>query len=132
MAVGLGMPLESCERFMMELAIEGFVRYSLDKREVEVLPKTNEYILNHSNRRDYDVIKFLSSVEKGMNAEINLFDFDMEVFGVNTIALSDSQKVALFPYSNKVLIHENLNFDFDGAKVHGAGMESVNGFYQYN
>ena len=114
MAVGLGMPLESCERFMMELAIEGFVRYSLDKREVEVLPKTNEYILNHSNRRDYDVIKFLSSVEKGMNAEINLFDFDMEVFGVNTIALSDSQKVALFPYSNKVLIHENLNFDFDG------------------
>ena len=114
MAVGLGMPLESCERFMMELAIDGFVRYSLDRREVEVLPKTTEYILNHSNRRDFDVIRFLSNVGKGMNAKVSLLDFDLEVFGVSTIALSDSQKVALYPESNKVLIHENLNFDFDG------------------
>ena len=114
MAVGLEMPLESCERFMMELAIDGFVRYSLDKKEVEVLPKTTEYILNNSNRRDYDVIRFLSNVEKGMNARISLLDFDMEVFGVSTIALSDSQRVALYPESNGVLIHKNLNFDFDG------------------
>ncbi|CAI8308174.1 MAG: Uncharacterised protein [Owenweeksia sp. TMED14] len=114
MAVGLGMPLESCERFLMELAIDGFVRYGLEKREVEVLPKTTEYILNNSNGRDYDVIRFLSSVGKGMNAMVSLLDFDMEVWGVRTIALSDSQKVALYPESQKVLIHKNLNFDFDG------------------
>ena len=98
----------------MELAIDGFVRYGLEKREVEVLPKTTEYILNNSNGRDYDVIRFLSSVGKGMNAMVSLLDFDMEVWGVRTIALSDSQKVALYPESQKVLIHKNLNFDFDG------------------
>ena len=39
----------------------------------------------------------------------------MEVVGVQTIiALSDSQKVALYPTQQKVLIHKGLNFDFDG------------------
>lgn len=114
MAVGLGMPLEPCGRFMMELAVQGFVRYDVDKRLIDVLPKTSEYILNHDNRRDYDVIRFVSDVAQGMNARISLLSFDMEVVGVQTIALSDSQKVALYPTQQKVLIHKGLNFDFDG------------------
>ena len=114
MAVGLGMPLEPCGRFMMELAIQGFVRYDIDKKLIDVLPKTSEYILNHDNRRDYDVIRFVSEVAQGMNARISLLNFDMEVVGVQIIALSDSQKVALYPTQQKVLIHKGLNFDFDG------------------
>ena len=114
MAVGLGMPLEPCGRFMMELAVQGFVRYDIEKRLIDVLPKTSEYILNHDNRRDYDVIRFVSEVAQGMNARLSLLNFDMEVVGVQTIALSDSQKVALYPTQQKVLIHKGLNFDFDG------------------
>ena len=114
MAVGLGMPLEPCGRFMMELAVQGFVRYDVDKKLIDVLPKTSEYILDHDNRRDYDVIRFVSDVAQGMNARLSLLSLDMEVVGVQTIALSDSQKVALFPLQQKVLIHKGLNFDFDG------------------
>ncbi|NDD47909.1 MAG: hypothetical protein EBZ31_06140, partial [Flavobacteriia bacterium] len=43
MAVGLGMPLEPCGRFMMELAVQGFVRYDVEKKVIDVLPKTSEY-----------------------------------------------------------------------------------------
>lgn len=114
MAVGLGMPLEPCGRFMMELAVQGFVHYDIEKQRIDVLPKTSEYILNHDNRRDYDVIRFVSDVAQGMNARLSLLSFDMEVVGVQTIALSDSQKVALYPTQQKVLIHQGLNFDFDG------------------
>ncbi len=114
MAVGLGMPLEPCGRFMMELAVQGFVRYDVEKKVIDVLPKTSEYILDHDNRRDYDVIRFVSEVAQGMNARLSLLSLDMEVVGVQTIALSDSQKVALFPTQQKVLIHKGLNFDFDG------------------
>ncbi len=113
-AIGMGMPVDPCERLMMEYHLQGFVRYHTEDRTLEVLPKTGEYVLNHRKKRDYDVIRFESVVPDGMNAELNLLNFDLEVVGVDRIWLSDSQKVSLHPTSGRLLIHEVLDFDFDG------------------
>ena len=113
-AVGMGMPVDPCERLMMEYHLQGFVRYYTEDRSLEVLPKTGEYVLNHRKKRDYDVIRFESVVPEGMNAELNLLNFDLEVVGVDRIWLSDSQKVSLHPTTGRILIHEGLDFDFDG------------------
>ena len=113
-AIGMGMPVDPCERLMMEYHLQGFVRYRTEDRSLEVLPKTGEYVMNHRKKRDYDVIQFESVVPEGMNAELNLLNFDLELAGVDRIWLSDSQKVSLHPVGGRLLLHEGLDFDFDG------------------
>jgi hypothetical protein len=119
MAVGLGISLERCELFMMDLAVQGFVHFDMKKQRIDVLPKTGEYIQDHRKERDYDVIRFISEVPEGMNARLSLLNNDLEVVGIQNITLSDHQEVNLFPEEERVLIHKNLDFDFDGKVVAG-------------
>jgi hypothetical protein len=113
-AVGMGMPAEPCERLMMDYHIKGFVRYNSERKELEILPKTTDYVLNHKKKRDFDVIRFESVVPEGMNAELDLLTNDVVLAGVDRIWLSDSQKVSLHPTSGEILLHKGLDFDFDG------------------
>jgi hypothetical protein len=113
-AYHLKMDKSDAHRFMMNMSVLGFVEYSVQKREGYIKDKVFEYILNAKGKRDYDVIQFVSRLEQGANAMLSLEDYSMEVEGIKSIALSDSQKVGLFPYGEKIIIHENLNFDFSG------------------
>ena len=114
MASALSMSVPACDIFMMELALQGFVRYSPDTRWIEVQPKTQEYILNNVGRRDYDVIRFVSEVAEGMNAKISFLNNEMELVGIQNLTVSDSQKVALFPVNQRILVKKGLDFDFNG------------------
>lgn len=100
--------------FMMNMSIYGFVKYDLQKREAHFNDKIFEYIQNFKKERDYDVIRFVSNLSQGSNATLSLLNFDMEINGVRAVALSDSQKVGLFPANQKIIVHKDLNFDFDG------------------
>tara|TARA_R110002050_G_scaffold294021_1_gene451301 strand:- start:7320 stop:11741 length:4422 start_codon:yes stop_codon:yes gene_type:complete len=113
-AYHLKMDKSDAHRFMMQMSVLGFVEYSVQKREGYIKDKVFEYILNAKGLRDYDVIQFVSRLEQGTNATLSLEDYAMEVEGIKSIALSDSQRVGLFPYGEKIIIHENLNFDFSG------------------
>ncbi len=100
--------------FMMQMSILGFVNYDLDTRQVVLRDKIFDYIANYQKKRDYDVIQFVSNTSKEANASLSLLDYGLEIEGVKAIALSDSQKVGLFPYGEKIKVYEGLNFDFDG------------------
>ena len=113
-AQSMGMPFEPCERLMMDYHLKGFVRYDVKSRSVEILPKAEEYVLNHKKKRDFDVIQFESIVPDGMNAELDLLTNDIRLVGVDRIWLSDSQKVSLHPTTGEILLHQGLDFDFDG------------------
>lgn len=115
----LRMSERDCERFLMLMMIEGFVDYDMNKRTVTVRDKTYDYLNNFAKKRDYDVIRFVSGLTSGANAKLSLLNYDMEVSGIRAIALSDSQKVALFPTEGKIIIQENLDFKFDGAITAG-------------
>lgn len=114
----LRMDKKNAHIFMMKLSVYGLVRYDLDNRTGTFKDKVFEYIDNYEEKRDYDVIQFVSSIS-GSNATLSLLDYSMEIEGINTIALSDSQKVRLFPKNKKITVYENLNFDFDGKIVAG-------------
>ena len=110
----LRMGKQPAHRFMLEMTVQGFVYYDQEKEEITIKDKVFNYLNNINEKRDYDVIRFVSGLKSGANATISLENFDMEVRGVNAIALSDSQKVALFPAGRKITVHEGLDFDFDG------------------
>lgn len=100
--------------FLLQMSVLGFVDYDVDTKIAHINDKVYDYIANFEKTRDYDVIRFVSNLSSGSNAKLSLLNYDMEIEGVNAIALSDSQKVGLFPKGGKITVHENLNFDFDG------------------
>lgn len=113
-AYHLKMDQSDAHRFLMQFAILGFIDYSVQTREAYLKDKVFEYILNAKGQRDFDVIQFVSRLENGVNATLSLESYAMEVEGIKAITLSDSQKVGLFPADEKIILHKDLNFDFDG------------------
>jgi hypothetical protein len=113
-AYHLKMDESDAHRFLMQFAVLGFIDYSVQTREAYLKDKVFEYILNAKGVRDFDVIQFVSRLDNGTNATLSLENYAMEVEGIKAITLSDSQKVGLFPTDEKIILHKDLNFDFDG------------------
>lgn len=105
--------------FLMNLAVEGFLKYDLNTHRATILPRTYEYVNNYLDKRDFDVIQFVSSVSGKPNATLSLLSYDLTIDGVSSIALSDSQQVGLFPADKRIVMHRNLNFDFTGRILAG-------------
>ena len=59
------------------------------------------------------------------NAILDLKKYGLTVNGVSGILLSDSQKVAIYPYNKQLIIGKNRNLSFDG--VVEAGLFTVFG-----
>ncbi len=110
----LRMDLQNAHIYMMRMYIMGFVEYNMETRTTVINPKVDAYIANFEKKRDFDVIRFVSNSAEGSNARLSLLNYDMEIEGVEAIALSDSQKVGLFPKNGQIIVHKDLNFDFDG------------------
>ncbi|MCE9539771.1 MAG: hypothetical protein K8R85_11205, partial [Bacteroidetes bacterium] len=76
--------------------------------------KLYEYIAFRSSKLDYDVIQFPSVARGATNASINLLNYDMTIFGVQQIFMSDSQSVTIYPAEQKIILKKNRDFTFGG------------------
>ena len=110
----LRMDIRNAHIFMMEMSVKGFVDYNLDLRESYIKDKVFDYVNNFEDKRDYDVIQFVSNLSKGSNARLSLLNYDLEIDGVEVVAVSDSQKVGLYPNDRRLTVHKDMNFDFNG------------------
>lgn len=119
-AAWLNKPLESVTAQCIELANRGFLFYDRSIDEITIKPKVDDYINSYARKKDYDVISVFSEVSApDDNATIDLRNFNLTINGVQNVFLSDSQKVAIFPYGNKIIVEKNRNFRFDGVVVAG-------------
>lgn len=110
----LRMDQSNAHRFLMRMAIYGFVTYYPDRRQAFLKDKIFDYYLNVRGARDYDVIQFVSRVAEGPNANLSLESNHMDINGIDAIALSDSQRVGLFPANKQIEMKKGLDFEFDG------------------
>lgn len=99
---------------LLSLANQGFLWYDLNYDKITVKDRLIHYINAKARRTDYDVIQFRSVVRDGVNARINLLNFDLNLMGVDRVFLSDSHNVAIFPHEGKIKVQKNRNFAFDG------------------
>lgn len=111
--------IRSARIFAMTLAVQGFGTFNMKRDEMTFGDKVMDYINYYEEKVDYDVITFVSQIEGAPNAMLSLLDNDLTINGVQAIALSDSQQVRLFPYERKIVMHKDLNFDFNGAIAAG-------------
>jgi hypothetical protein len=110
----------------IDMANKGFVFYDAANNEVTLKPKINDYIDAYVGKIDYDVISIYSETKAPVdNAILDLNDYGLTVNGVSNIFLSDSQKVAVYPYNKQLTVIRNRSFKFDG--VVEAGLFTIYG-----
>ncbi len=115
------------------LVEEGFAYYDGEKQELTVKQKLFNWVDANAERADYDIIKFQSKGIKETNALLRLSDNKMDIRGVSSIAISDSQKVKIFPYGEKVVVGENRNINWEGQVLGGYGIFTGRNFdFDYN
>jgi hypothetical protein len=110
----LRMPKEQGEAFLFRMAIMGFATFDVEQGLYSLNERLFEYLDNWTGKRDYDVIQFVSRVPTGDNAQLSLLNYEMDIAGVGRIAVSDSQRVDLYPLGGKLTMREGMDFIFDG------------------
>jgi len=99
---------------LVYLAGFGFLTYDGETDMLHVNNKVAEYMDDYTKRTDYDVILFPSFTNGGKNADLNLKSYDLNLYGVKQVSLSDSQYVVAYPAEQKVTVKKNRDFDFKG------------------
>lgn len=99
---------------LVTLASKGLIIYDAEDDEVHINDKLFDYIAHRSSKLDYDVIQFPSVIRGSSNASINLLNYDMTIFGVRQIFMSDSQNVSIYPAEQKIILKKNRDFVFGG------------------
>ncbi len=119
-------PEEYVTGLCIDMANRGFVFYDRANQEVTIKKKVKDFIDSYAGKKDYDVLSISSETKAPVdNAVLDLKSFDLKVRGVKGVFLSDSQKVAIYPYGQELTIEKNRSFRFDG--VVEAGLFTIFG-----
>jgi hypothetical protein len=105
---------EQASSMLISLAKKGFVVYDSKTQTATVKDKLLHTLEAKVGDRDYDVISIESNVTRNPNASVNLQSFQLDVFGVPEVHLSDSQEMYIFPYDKTISFRKNRDFTFDG------------------
>ncbi len=117
---------EQAVALCIELANGGFLFYDRSYNEVTVKRKVDDYIASFAKKKDYDAITINSEASGNeQNAILDMKSYRMTICGVPAVMLSDSQKVAIFPYGGKLVVGKNRAISFDG--VVQAGLFTIFG-----
>jgi hypothetical protein len=114
-AVFSKMQLQQVVPLLIDMANKGYLDYDPDTEWVQVKPRLRQHILNSAGKQDYDVLQFNSNTEDGINATLNLLNYDLAMKGVARIIVSDSQDVKIFPKDRLVTLKKGRDFTFGGA-----------------
>ena len=118
------------------LTYKGYISFDQSTETIKVHEETWRFLAAHRGDADSDVILFYSKVKSAegvmvdeetkqvvrsalgndtvANAKLSLTNFDLKMFGVPMVHLSDSQSVTVYPKDGKLTIQKNRNFIFDG------------------
>jgi hypothetical protein len=117
---------EAVTGMCIDMANKGFVFYNRVTNEVTIKKKTKDFLDSYAKRKDYDILNIVSETKAPTdNAFLDLRNYKLTVNGVSGVFLSDSQRVAIYPYKKQLTIGKNRSIQFDG--VVEAGLFSVFG-----
>lgn len=104
---------------IFKLAIYGLIYYDPETDVITVKQRLFDYLSYPKHQKDFDIIT-IHSVNPGKdNGSLNLLNYDLTVFGVKQILLSDTQKVFMFPQNREVVLKKNRNMEFSGVVASG-------------
>jgi hypothetical protein len=104
----------SIENMLLNLSNRGFINYNYESKFFIVKDKLNSWVQASGGNVDYDVIGFLSKVKGSSNATLSLLNYDLQINGVHSINVSDSQEVIIYPSHQEIILKKNRDFNFSG------------------
>ena len=106
---------------LIQIATLGLIYYNVETDEVTIRKKLFNYINANRKKSDYDIITFHSVKPGYSNADLNLLNnnFDLRIYGVKQVLLSDTQQVFVFPKNQEVLVKKGRDFLFSGVVAAG-------------
>ncbi|HMR45097.1 MAG TPA: hypothetical protein PKC40_14735, partial [Saprospiraceae bacterium] len=110
--------VENIQSLLYDLVAKGFINYDSDKQIVTVKDKVFHYAEASQQKVDYDALQINSKTEE-TNGVFNLTQKGIDIQGVKNIEFSERQQVGLLPFSDRILLKENRNMDFDGKLIAG-------------
>lgn len=111
----LGKPVEAVTGLCIDMANKGFIFYDRTHNEITLKKKVDDYLNSYAKKKDYDIIRIISETKAPVdNAILNIKNNNLTVNGVKGVFLSDSQRVALYPYNGKLIIDKNRDMKFNG------------------
>jgi len=105
---------DQVKAMMLRLSIQGFLYYDLVNDKAVIQDRLGQAIEASVGKRDYDVIKIRSETNNLSNATLDLKNYDLTVRGVESVFLSDSQQVYIFPHDKEIVLKKGMDFTFSG------------------
>lgn len=101
--------------YLIPIANGGFIIYNPQNDKIILQDRLLSFLKAKAGTVDYDVIGIHSDVPGGsVNAVLNLLNYDLRIYGVSQIALSDSQNVIIYPSRKQIVLKKNRDFSFGG------------------
>ncbi len=106
---------------IFKMAIFGLINYEPETDLVTIKPRLFDYIKNSRHERDHDILTIHSVYPNKDNATMSLLNntYDITVRGVESILLSDTQKVFMFPKKGELILKKNRTIEFSGTVASG-------------
>jgi hypothetical protein len=105
--------VETIKPMLYKLVEDGFINYDDEKEIVTVREKTFRYTAAKEKKIDYDNLR-LESITDSMNAIMDMRNYHIDLGGVKSLAISDSNYVVVFPRGNQLTLKEDRDMDFSG------------------
>ncbi|MEK6614657.1 MAG: hypothetical protein AABZ32_00870 [Bacteroidota bacterium] len=101
--------------YLIPIANGGFIIYNPKDDNIILQERLFTFLKAKVGTVDYDVLGIHSDVPGGYrNAMLNLLNYDLKIFGVSQISLSDSQNVFIYPTKKQIVLKKNRDFIFGG------------------
>ncbi|MFK8102876.1 MAG: hypothetical protein AB8G15_10140 [Saprospiraceae bacterium] len=116
--------VSSIQSLLYDLVSKGFIDYNSDKEMVELKDKVAHYADASQKKVDFDYLRIISKTDD-TNAVFSLKDNSIMTNDVKNVEFSQTQKVALKPTNDQVILQKNRNMEFDGKLF--AGYTTIQG-----
>ena len=105
---------DQLDNMLLDLSNKGFILYNYDEKTFIVKDRLIDWVNASGGNIDYDVIGFYSKISGESNGTLSLINYDLKIRGVNSINVSDSQEVIIYPAKREIVLKKNRDFDFSG------------------
>lgn len=116
------LPPSAIEAMLLRYTYMGYMSYSTETKKAKIQGKLSHHVLARSKKADYDVINIVSDASNtkgGINATLNLLNYELTIQGVDRVVLNRQHRVAVFPSEKRIVVSKNRDFTCDG--VYAAG-----------